>query len=433
MDITTYQLTPTDLLFFRDGRPMETGEGAGHGARWPLPTVFFDALHAALHRAFPEEQPWEFKHTGRKHRSGESFRFGQLRSIGPFPRIAEGQWMFPAPLDALPDESTSAVSVLGPIQRDQERASDLPKPLRYSLGSAALPTKDELPRWWNLAQYEAYLRGETLPLSDFDTKQGELFAAESTTGIGTDPETGTQDGVRIYSAQYLRLKPGISLGCAASMPTGAADGVKELFPSSEAIICGGQQRVCSVTETATQLHEVLPASQPAVGDRIKWTLLTPAIFARSRNEARQIDHPGGWLPSWVDPQSGKVMLPRDTVPRKEKETRKQWRARIQADGMDVRLVAACIGKPETITGWSDYLPEYRDPETGQTSRAGGKSTQLAVPAGSVYYFEGPDASLLQKLLAWDGRWPERIMTRSGSLAEKGMGLGITAPWKPFDS
>jgi len=31
-------LEPTDVLFFRDGRPM-AGSLAGHGAAWPLPNV----------------------------------------------------------------------------------------------------------------------------------------------------------------------------------------------------------------------------------------------------------------------------------------------------------------------------------------------------------------------------------------------------------
>ena len=36
--INTILLQPTDVLFFRDGRPME-GSLAGHGAAWPLPNV----------------------------------------------------------------------------------------------------------------------------------------------------------------------------------------------------------------------------------------------------------------------------------------------------------------------------------------------------------------------------------------------------------
>lgn len=47
--MNTLLLQPTDVLFFRDGRPMG-GASAGHGAGWPLPTVTDAAFHA-LHRS----------------------------------------------------------------------------------------------------------------------------------------------------------------------------------------------------------------------------------------------------------------------------------------------------------------------------------------------------------------------------------------------
>jgi hypothetical protein len=56
-----------------------------------------------------------------------------------------------------------------------------------------------------------------------------------------------------------------------------------------------------------------------------------------------------------------------------------------------------------------------------------------VPAGSVYYFEGEDASLLSRLLSWDGQGDgSSPRTLSGAMGEKGLGLGVCAPWHPFD-
>ncbi len=49
--MNTILLQPTDVLFFRDGRPM-TGSLAGHGAAWPLPNVINAAVHAGLTEAF---------------------------------------------------------------------------------------------------------------------------------------------------------------------------------------------------------------------------------------------------------------------------------------------------------------------------------------------------------------------------------------------
>ena len=111
-----YALTPQDVLFFRDGRPIEaTG---GHGARWPEPSLIFDAIHAALHRAFR----WMTKPGGHLRKaltlgsmgtglaglltaprpaSGPSVS-ARCSSIGPFPILENGEWLFPSPQDVVP-------------------------------------------------------------------------------------------------------------------------------------------------------------------------------------------------------------------------------------------------------------------------------------------------------------------------------------------
>jgi hypothetical protein len=415
-----YAITPSDLLFFRDGRPMETGEGSGgHGARWPFPTIFFDAIHAALHRAFPESaglQPWEHSHKARgsNGRVG-ALRFGSLRTVGPFPRTADGNWLFPAPLDAKPG-ANGCVHALR-LKTLPASASNLPSPLTAIAVSDQAATKDAPPPWWTAREISTFLETGRLPVAH----RPALWDTEWTTGIGTDSSRDTQDGSRIFSAAYLRLKPGVSLGCASVLPiSGAGDGLHELFPDTGHIICGGQQRICSVKQEHTRLAETLPHSAFKEGTRVKWTLLSPAIFPKSP------DHPGGWLPSWVDPVSGQVLLPREKPPRRGGESRAKWR-RSWCDNapLDVKLVAACIGKPEVVTGWSDFL-------RGSDAKAGaGKTTRLAVPAGSSYYFEGPDAPLLSRLLSWDGAGTELPQTRSGALGEKGLGLGVTGHWLPL--
>lgn len=84
--MNTILLEPTDVLFFRDGRPMG-GASAGHGAAWPLPTVVNHAFHAALHRA---GDVFKDAHLHRRGRSGiyeesRDRRFGSLVTAGPFP------------------------------------------------------------------------------------------------------------------------------------------------------------------------------------------------------------------------------------------------------------------------------------------------------------------------------------------------------------
>src|SRR5439155_6702849 len=111
----TYTITPQDVLMFRDGRPMEGGL-SGHGARWPDPSIIFDALHAALHRAFPAQSPEAFQPWEHLHRYGRSSdrdfnrkptqRFGSLATLGPFP-VHDGRWLFPCPADVTQREQTA--------------------------------------------------------------------------------------------------------------------------------------------------------------------------------------------------------------------------------------------------------------------------------------------------------------------------------------
>jgi len=90
-----------------------------------------------------------------------------------------------------------------------------------------------------------------------------------------------------------------------------------------------------------------------------------------------------------------------------------------------------------ITGWS--LGD--DPDEADRKRGGAKSTLLAVPAGAVYYFEADspsEAQALADVLNWHGKHqsgePRRIRNRRSTLmGEKGYGLGVCAPWNPYES
>ena len=80
-------LEPTDVLFFRDGRPM-SGSLTGHGAAWPLPNVTSHALHAALHRAglvgVHEHRRGQCGHYSNQDEHRDR-KFGCLLTAGPFP------------------------------------------------------------------------------------------------------------------------------------------------------------------------------------------------------------------------------------------------------------------------------------------------------------------------------------------------------------
>ncbi|MCX8107463.1 MAG: hypothetical protein N3G20_01520, partial [Verrucomicrobiae bacterium] len=176
--MSTYQslnlilLKPTDVLFFRDGRPM-TGASTGRTAAWPFPDIVNHALHAALHRA-----GFVDVHLHRQGQSGFYSRsrirkFGSLTTAGPFPvRVTatksgseqKWEWFFPRPGDS--QIARSALTTLKPFRNlapgetNPWLESSLPKPLKYAVVRTVPPEKQsDAEPWISLDAYQAYLDG----------------------------------------------------------------------------------------------------------------------------------------------------------------------------------------------------------------------------------------------------------------------------------
>jgi CRISPR-associated protein Cmr3 len=439
-------LEPEDVIFFRDGRPME-GSLAGHGAAWPAPHTINAAFHAALHRSGLSGHP----HTHRGNQGSGSRWFGSLRTLGPFPvrLTAEGNvaaWFFPRPADA--GEPGSVKVTLAPhVGAPKGSKSSLPGPgpVQYPVVNLAAPSKAELSAWWSGNAWDYYLHGSQDKLASQDfTSDSEIFSAEHSVGIGMDSVRQTQDGQRIYSAHYLRLRPGWAIGACAGAPDAkSADGdlIADLLSRDNRLLVGGQQRICTARRFAGDVpmpvglaggfkNEPRPAGERWL---VKWVLLSPAIWPRlegsSRNGHNYREHPGGWLPNWIDADSGRVLL--REVKDEEKRLRRQQKKNGQSrppetTGVDAWLVAAVVPKPVIVTGWG--LANGLDRCSG-----GAKSTHLAVPAGAVYYFEAASvtsARELAGLLNWHGANASgtTIRTRCTLCGEKGFGLGVCGKW-----
>lgn len=426
--MNTILLHPTDILFFRDGRPMG-GSLSGHGAAWPLPNIVNHAFHAALHRAQIEGV---HKHVpGRssskrdysvENRKANGRPFGSLRTAGPFPVCTNGTaatWFFPRPADA--DDSGKPVI----LPTEALGSSSLPSPLRYAVGSTIAPSKESPKAWWSEGAWNNYLgstqRDESAARS-FLKNDGDFADTEHAYGIEIAPETGSVVNGQFYSAHYLRTRPGWALGTfTEAWDKDLAEDlvVKLLNGNGKEIITGGQQRLCTAELLPKKNNPArlpLPLAPQIEGTKVKWILLTPAIFPAIN------DHSGGWLPSWVD-LSGKVQLldgPGKNFAERHKVS--------QGNPIHARLVAAITGKPIPVSGYA--LPNSADPDR---SAGGHKSTHLAVPAGAVYYFEADsetDARKLAAALNWHGssQSTEINNRRSTLMGEQGFGLGVTANW-----
>lgn len=511
-------LQPTDVLFFRDGRPM-SGSLAGHTAAWPLPDVTNHALHAALHRADFETATSQKLHTHRRGRSGNystvenecDRKFGSLLTAGPFPvldgtgnvPVAPGnlpdgpRWFFPRPKDAQLNGSVQVThrplrSLAADGNDDPWIHSSLPDPLEYAVVNTEPPSKEAGGEPWISADaFAAYLsdsrpNGPATPTPDPThlLRDTDLADTEHQIGIGINLETGTTAESQFYSAHYLRLREKVRLGLIARAedkafqhPVHGNDLIRALLNGRpEQIIVGGQQRLCTAhRENIPAGGLPLPAGLKQAADftllsngkfAVKWILLSPAIWPKipggtSKSGDPINAHPGGWLPNWVfldwdeenraarrNDRNGRVML--------KLRSGKLWRdysgprVRRVADGeadIAARLVTAIIPKPVVVTGWAmgvrDSQSEISNLSSGIRA-TGAKSTQLAVPAGAVYYFEaepdqdgGPgNAVALAAALNWHGgAAPSTTIKnrRSTLMGEKGFGLGVCGTWKFFEN
>lgn len=490
--MNTLLLQPNDVLFFRDGRPMSGGL-AGHGAAWPLPTVTNAALHAALHRAgltgvhghdHIDKQANRAKKDARK--------FGSLLTAGPFPvRVsssparqsavanASTEWFFPRPADLAIGETNGQPDpdfsiVLKPLAVAAASGhTSLPTPARFGVASSRPPAKEKDPPAWleadAFAKYLAAGDQARVPANRLLPDKA-IFLPEATVGIGMDAATGAQDGERIYSAHYLRLRDapeawrlGLLAACEDKQGAGgkeAVDLLASLFQQEQHIVVGGQQRVCTVAGPTATPAIPLPRGRMTFAPdadgrcRVKWVLLTPAIWPEmtpgnsKRGRVNEHDpgmprqaqlHPGGWLPNWICPLTGEVLL----EPISEAERKRRRRLNYAGRGYDshppriARLVAALVPKPLAVTGY--FLPHEAAERNG-----GPKPIHLAVPAGAIYYFETSGAAEAAKLVAalnWHGPTDDcgqpvlsRIKNRRSTLfGEKGFGLGVCGTWSPVSS
>ncbi len=442
------RMRPRDLLFFRDGRPMEASN-VGDGANWPLPSIFHQAMLSHCHRLWPEPQrDWEYEHqrSAAETRKNTSCRFGSIKTAGPFPlkidTDTKNERLFlPSPADI-----TAGGTVMAPWVPPEPARSDLTTHLPYVVAADEAPTKKTRPGFVSTRTYDQYLLHHCS--SDALANVGPLdppalFTSERRMGIEISPETHATVSGQFYGAEYLRLQHDVCLQSwatsdATDLRNRDVDILHRMSIDDAFMIMGGQQGVMFLEKPEPQTSLPLPRSvstdryiRGADGKfRVKWILLSPAVYPQiAENQQRDIQaHSGGWLPNWICPVCKGVMLKGNKPPRSAYPSREAWRTAVRkVKRIPATLVAACIPKPLAFSGWS----LLRRGESDQPGTA--KPTCLAVPAGSVYYFEcdSRDAmGQLVEMLSWDGdtRGLAIVNRRSTLFGEKGFGLGVCAPW-----
>ena len=388
-----YELLPRDMLFFRDGRPMDAdkaqGENVryiGHGAVWPRPDHLFNGV---MHALLSETTDAGF---------GD---FMSLKVMGPYPVKRDSS-------------ATDVLFLPRPLDWDMAiepcADTDLPAPLEYGFIDIT-EGKKKLPAWVTASDFKKYLdgkdremyheiekdkNGKTRTVVKFPYSDGNLFGTEVRVGTTLDAATGASKRMECphasgqYQGEYLRLQKNVSMWCAVETgKIGKANDAPEAPEMPHAIVMGGQGGVVVRCDTDIDLARDFPA--PIVADDresfVRWTLIAPALFLQT-----------GWLPGWckdsrkdtADLQPlGTVMFP---------------------DCGDCKLVGACVGKPMSFSGWDQ--------------KDGAKPTVLAVPQGSAYLFRCKGKSASEALI-------RRLhLQRQSDFGPKGFGVGICSIVKP---
>ena len=379
------KIKPFDILFFKDSRPMG-GSFRGHGENFPLPHTFNGALRAA---AIQKNKTAFF-------------------TAGPFLEKSN-KVFFPTPSDLILNGEAPKVKTMSPLAGSY--CTNLPAGIRPIGAGRIVETKEKLGNFLSKEDYEAYLRGEPMAPASFKTNS-DFYAVENNFGISIDKETNLAIDKKFFTKNTIRLRDGVSF--VGIMRDSAG------YPQRTCVKFGGESRYsdCIVGDLSSQM---LPVPPRISGKRVKFVLLTPAIFAP------QQDHPGAWLPNWVRHDNYTISILDGPGAAKARRMRAKGLKIEEGSPIKAKLVGAKIERPVPISGIASG--------EGMRKAFGEKAVLLAVPAGSVYYFEADDeieAQKLAKILNWNGGDPDCFdikNARSMLLGEKGYGIGVCAAWE----
>jgi len=327
------KIDPLDTLFFRDGRPFTMGEDDWIESLFPpSPGVLYGALRSLYFAHHPNELPMALRENDPT--AGLSLKLiywlvgnqeKNQRVYFPLPlecvkakEIKEKKG-FPYRLRVLHQPKDTAISCPLPWILRHEEEEEIEAPENCLLDEDALAE---------------YLSGEREEFSALELN--DYVLSEPKVGIGRNPYTLTAEKHKLYRFQLSRLKE-LSLGVEYK-------GLE--LPEKGLMRLGGEGKGVVYHHLEGKTFSRPPLPEKESSKYFKLYLITPAFFAQ------------GWLPGWL----------------KENGQNKIWIGEYK--GLQLQLLAAAIGKPQSIGGFNMHH-----------DKKGPKEMRRAVPAGSIYYFE----------------------------------------------
>lgn len=409
----TLFFSATDTLFFKESRPMDaTGElqsifppsmrtltgvirhwiGTHQGIDWK---TFKDKKNKDLHNIIGDPaQPDDL---------------GQLSFTGCW-IYKDKQRLYPTPLHLMKKENKLFALQISAQGYD----CDLGKNIRLAQLPQGDKVKDDdvkgskpLTNTWIDAQtLEIILNGET---PSFDTKhfftENDLLTKESRIGIARDVKTGTVIESQLYQTQHLRLVADVQL--AVDIVGLPSDRAKQ--KNDDIIRLGGEARMAtlSISDKISTLpcfdkNQLLPKKSGRRRVKIALKnmlnkakgimiyLLTPLLIKQNKEKKWQP------LPDFTLNEDGETSY---------------WRGKLQGKEQMVKLKlhSAITGKMIQQGGWdaANHCP---------------RKIQSFIPAGSVFYCESEQLSLLETIEQLHG-------TQMGELSHYGYGQIAVGIWK----
>lgn len=338
---------PLDTLFFRNGLSFSKGEGGFLESIFPpTPQTMQGVVRSAVLLSHCKD-PNTFG-TGKCDTCGEGKKcsltdiigspkegdYGALNLYGPY-LYKDGKRYYPAPLDLMKGNKDDKRLFLLSVSDKHVVPCDL--------GNISLPAKPDgysddfepAGGWISEDALRKYFESQTVPVEGENKtellKENDFFVKEPRVGIEREYDTHKVIDGMLYSIVPLRFQDKVKIGLRVD---GLDDAIKT---NGFATKIGGEGRVCKVDIN----NDFASLFKWKLNDckTIKMVMLQPADFS-----------------SWLPPDFDKTTL------------------QGSIDGVTLRLISACIGRPQKIGGWDAANNKV-------------KTMKSYVPAGSVYFFE----------------------------------------------
>ncbi len=345
-------LTPLDVLFFRDGRPMGAGLRGQSGL--PMPQHLAGALRSAL----LDRYGCDFKALGKKMKKTGDFRqavqaggspewIAGLRFRGPWLAQRKGNGVItvfvptPATLHKPKkhDKQFDQLHSLKPLPAGTTLPGfiSLPDGLRPLWRASDIPT-EPAGGFITLDGLSNFLRGEAVDVASQWRSADVLYGFERRTGIGIGVSSYATEEGQIYETSLLALRDGVCFYGEMTLPAGAPE---SCFNGSAVIPFGGEGRRVVVERLPCPVD--WPRAAPTDDRHNALIVLTqPAFFAQ------------GWRP----------------------------------DCLNSGLAAAAVPGSLPVSGWD-------------LARGGPKPARFATVAGSTYFLDTATANLPESLVDFE--------------------------------